>query len=541
MQVLQDCAATFHFLIGNDEDETQDSVKTDTDTGGLSEQVKATALKRVKELLGQIVSSQIVPAYDELRYESTESKSDACLHLHHALQRLSFLTSHTDLHAMDAALSDVDSPFSTWYELANGVVDVGLLTLTAAKNEDFEALSKDTSRMIASALEFMFFLSFWGLSAAYVTRKMDGSEHSQETVTLDQTNRLIDICEAIVTGEDSDEIAFHLGLKLFAIKKLTALYIMMNSDVSTFTKSPRTPPEMVQAKISLVIERALIAVCLLDVQAESFDDFKEDAKMCPLFVQSAASMRKEILTIASQLGQLLIAGILVPSKGVLMLKYYGLSDTPAQKNVTSSIQVTPTTCAFGEKWNIISSAAAKETLTSNLVKRLELLDFKDRNFPDRLEELLESTSGFVFQSIGQALELYFSGLVPSLDPVLDLTKMLMPFIKTWPTLLKSNKSVLCSALKNVLVTLLADACQNLVDRMVTFDRSEAKTNRRYSVISDLSMYSENGTAPVTCKLATWSEVNAVWKIWGAMGGLIHHILGALEDENAPDQSLFEDL
>jgi hypothetical protein len=435
-------------------------------------------------------------------------------------------------------LSDADSPFSTWHELANGVVDVGLVTLNAAKNEDSEALGKETSLMIASALEFMFFVSFWGLGATYEARKTEDSEHSQEAFTLDQTNRLIDICEAIVIGEDSDEISFLLGLKIFAVEKLTTLYTLMNGEVSTFIKAPRTPPEMVQSKISLVMERALIALCLLDVKAEAFDDFEEDAVTCQLSVGDADLIHRKVISMASQLAQLVMGGIVVPSHGVLILKYFGLSDTPAQKNVASSIQVMPSTCVFGETWNAISSAVAKETLTSKLAKRLEQLDSKDQDFQDRLTDLLDATSGFVFQSIGQALELYFSGLVTSLDPVLDLTKMLMPKIKTWPTLLDSKKRLVCSALKTVLVTLLTDACQNLVDRMETFDRSKAKTNRRYSVISDLTMHSENGTAPVTCKLSNWSEVNAVWKIWGAMGGLIRHILDALEE---PDQALFDDL
>jgi hypothetical protein len=61
----------------------------------------------------------------------------------------------------------------------------------------------------------------------------------------------------------------------------------------------------------------------------------------------------------------------------------------------------------------------------------------------------------------------------------------------------------------------------LVFYLNAFQKSDSKSNKSYSIISDLTItYDQEKPLSINCRKNSMEEINSVWEILGAIGGVL---------------------
>ena len=550
--LLLECAKTLFHLAGKpiEKDSSPNSScdPEDHSQGSLSDQITSAVATKINGLFAEILTEQILANYSILHNPKTRkdiADSDTIMSLRNGLSRLCVLWNQSERDDIARLLSDSMScdSISSFRELMDGIVDLGLSKLSQIEEES-DPMVFAASFMVNSAIEVMSLDSLTTLKKLYKEHKDDTTPVPARNdfsvkQALERAGRLVDICEAILTGDDSDDIMLTIGFKMSSLKFVATLYLFMNGEMSRVLPSRRAAPEMVQLKASEVLERGLISLSIMDMNAEPLENDKGPSRNT-ITKELGSHLCQEMFVIVTDLAKLVLHGVFEPKHVAALFKYFGLAEELGNESVGNSLQTAPVMYMFGDAWNTLATTVGKAVLGNHLATSLKMLRVDDRNYLTRLEDLVEKTVAFMFGGIEQALDLYFSGLIASLDPAQDLAKFVIAQMKMWPGIFFSKKSDGFMVLQSVLVQCFRRACDGLLERMVTFQKSDANANRRYSVISDLTMRSDSGMmVNATCKLSTMTDVNATWKIWGAVGGMIQQLLDELKD--SPEVHPFEDL
>jgi hypothetical protein len=239
------------------------------------------------------------------------------------------------------------------------------------------------------------------------------------------------------------------------------------------------------------------------------------------------AIQQEILKSLVYYMQLLNHSLISPKYGSLFLKYFGLSDAEHENDLSESgiiLTTKPVLIAmFGKTWNSISEMVIKSTLNQQF---LDLV--VNRTMDHTSEERMDSLCRFLFKGVDAALGLYFSGIIHSLDQARNLAKLVVSHLKRWPKYMEDSRNENLISLQSFIFSSFSKSCNNLIMHIDAFDKMEAGSKRRLSMVSDISIHDdEEKKALVQCQRESLEEINAVWQILGGIGGAIRHAFDSI--------------
>lgn len=442
------------------------------------------------------------------------SKVESSVSLRGILTRFDVLRCEIGITDYTSFLGDSSFKNSSLVTILHGIIDKCLSMLSVSEGleeSSVESLSFLIDQSIKVSIKDLFFFFKNQVYDQEVENKNLYEEISQNA------ERLIAICEAIITSDDSDGLKLPLGLKFSCVNNLTTLLIFFNSNISHVGKSGRVMSEMVQCQIAQILEKSLISFGVLPLKSTSYFNELAEKRIDP--GEMKLEIHQEILKSLVQYMQLLNHSIIGPKFGSVFLKYFSLSDPEKDLNRVTFLNSKPIIMnMFGKTWN---------ELTEMVIKSLLNQKFKDviamRNIDEKSEEKLNSMCRFIFRGLDAALELYLTDVIQSLDPVRCLAKTIISQIKNWPKYMENGRNENLIALQSSIYTYFSKSCSNLIANIDSFTKMDVRSNRRLSIVSDLTFDYDDGKAiSIQCRRTSLEEINAVWPILGGIGGAMRH-------------------
>jgi hypothetical protein len=469
----------------------------------------------IKEILVDIIFDQLIPQFSILARDSaTVAKNESAVSLRGILTRFDILRCELGIIDHSAFIGDSSFTTSSFLDILYGIVDHGLSIISASQENSVESVSLLVDCSIKVAMKDLFFYFKTQIYDNEVETPYLMEEISQSA------ERLITICEAIISADESDGLSLPLGLKFSCVNNLMTMLIFYNSNIAKKIGKHRVLSEMVQGQIGQIIEKSLISFAILPLKSSSY--FYELTGKGIDEGEMKLAIQEEILKSLVYYMQLLNHSLISPKYGSLFLKYFGLSDVEHENDLSDSgiiLTAKPVLMTmFGKTWNSISEMVIKSTLSQ------QFKDLVVNRIMDHVsEERMDSLCRFLFKGVDAALGLYLSGVIHSLDQVRNLAKLIVSHLKGWPKYMEDSRNENLISLQSSIFASFSKSCNNLIMHIDAFKKMDASSNRRLSLVSDISINDDDEKVRlIQCQRDSLEEINPVWQILGGIGGAIRH-------------------
>ena len=475
-------------------------------------QILDTVKETIKDILIEMIFDQLIPQYEILAGDSEiSSKLESAVSLRGVLIRFDILRCELGIQDYISLIGDSSFTKNSFLSILHGIIDkcLSMLTVSADLNEnDVENLALLVDYSIKVAMKDQFF---------YFKAQCDNQADDEKSFAESTRNveRLIAICEAVITSDESDGMELPLGLKFASIYNLMTLFIFFNSGISQKTGSNRLLSEMVQNKMVQTLEKSIIALSVLNFKPTSF--FKVLIEKGIDQNEMKLEIHQELFKSVLHFMQFLNHSLISSKFGAIFPKYFGLSDLEDETGLISSLNTKPLIMTlFGKTWNSLTEMLMK----SVLIQQFQELMTK-KKYDDIFEEKVDSLCHFLFGGVDAALDLYLSGVTGSLEPARSLTKLIINQLKMWPKYLQESSNERLIELQSSVFAFFTKSCHNLVFYLNAFQKSDSKSNKSYSIISDLTITNDQEKPlSINCRKNSMEEINSVWEILGAIGGVL---------------------
>ena len=493
-----------------DESKESDSISNIKKKGYVcSQQIHEASRKCIDDIFSEVLHNQFLPQFEKISLESSlNDKIESIMNLRNSLCRF-------DILRCELGLTDCTTSFK-------GKEDIGFLSrlysiidmcLSILNNSCKIETSKNhhCSLLIDLAIKVAMKDIFFNCkSAVNYDVKESGSLYDG---IASNTERLIDICEAIITSDESDNMDIKFGLKFACLNNLMALLLFFNSNISHKCVKQRFLSEMVQSQVCQIIERAVFMFGVMEIRETSF--YKVLVEKGLAQVEMKLQCQKEIITSLVHLVQLVNHSLMDIKFCSVYLAFFGFS---------SSVSNPILPYLFGKSWN---------ELTENLLKASMYKKFStiDTNRIFYYEGWCESISEFIFKGLNTSISFYCSGMIMNLDTIQEQVKLIISQFKFWAKLAVNEKYRKLLHLNASISKEFSNTCKNVILYMKAFETQNLESSRRWSMISELSSANDfKNKRIISCDRTSFDEVTAIWKIMGAIGGAMQRIFISLNME-----------